>query len=135
MPTKTQSLPIDPATATGPALAAALTERHPHEDWLAALAKGAVMSRGDVERILTTEAPLPQTILDAVIDLENTLTPPDPAGADDLFEARTNDTDAMMEVDGEAGLQTVPSPKPHPSRSNSLHEQGVREKDHENNDY
>ncbi len=134
MSAKPPSLPIDPATATGPHLAAALTERHPHEDWLAALAKGAVMSRGDVEQILMSEAPLPQTILDAVLDLEQTLAPPDPSGADDLFEARTNADDAMMEVDGEAGMQTVPSPKPHPSRSNSLHEQGVREEDHENND-
>ncbi len=41
----------------------------------------------------------------------------------------------MMEVDGEAGLQIVPSPKPHPSRSNSRHEQGVRPEDHENNEY
>ncbi len=128
-------LPIDPATATGPHLAAALAERHPHEDWLAALAKGAVMSRGDVKRILLSEAPLPQAILDAVVDLERMLIPPDPSGTDDLFEARTNDGDARMEVDGEAGLHTVPSPKPHPSRSNSLYEQGVREEDRENNDY
>ncbi len=135
MPANLPALPIDPATATGPDLAAALTERHPGEDWLAALAKGAVMSRGDVSRILLSGEPLPQTILDAVIQLEQTLTPPDPSRTDDVFAARTNDGDARMEVDGEAGLHTNPSPKPHPSQSNSLHEQGVRKDEYENNEY
>ena len=31
-----------------------------------------------------------------------------------MFEGRTNGGDAMMAIDGEAGLQTAPSPKPRP---------------------
>jgi len=126
--------PLDTGAASGPELAAALSRRHPNDDWLAALAKGAVMNRGDVEEILRSDAPPPQQIIDAVTALETVLRPPDPEARDDVFEAQTNAQDAVMEVDGEAGLQTVASPKPHPSRSNSPDEQGVREGDYQNNE-
>ena len=126
--------PLTPnfATATGRELSLELARRYPNDDWVAALAKGAVMNRGDVERILQTEVPVSEGILEAAMNLEQTITPPDPQAQDDLFEAQTNARDAVMEVDGEAGLNMVPSPKPHPSRTNSPNEQGVRGEDYEN---
>ncbi len=134
MQAKARPTLVDPGSITGTDLAATLAARYPREDWLAALAKGAVMSRGDVARILHAEGPLPAVIVHAALDLEALLATPERTRGDDVFAARTNADDAMMEVDGEAGLQTVPSPKPHPSRSNSPHEQGVREGDRESND-
>ncbi len=127
-----QALPLAPGSTGGRSLADLLARRHPGEDWIAALAKGAVMSRPDVEAILASDDPAPPAILEAASSLEAMLQPPDPYGQDDIFEARTNDDQAVMEVDGEAGLTNVPSSKPHPSRSNSRHEMGERKEDCQN---
>jgi hypothetical protein len=128
-----QTIPRPEGSApTGLALAERLARRHPAEDWVAALAKGAVMSRIEVEAALASDQPAPPRILAAVDALERMLQPPDPQGQDDVFEARTNDRDATMEVDAEAGLTNVPSPKPHPSRSDSPHSMGERKEDYQN---
>lgn len=119
---------------TGLALAERLARRHPGEDWIAALAKGAVMSRGELEGILASDEPAPPPILSAAAELEELLRRPDPQGQDDVFEARTNDVAAPIEVDAEAGLTTVASPKPHPSKSNSPNEMGVRKEDYQNDE-
>jgi len=121
-----------PPQTTGAELVAMLSSRHPDVDWLAALAKGAVMSRADVEDMLSGPAPLPAVLIDAASDLDRTIVPGDPTARDDVFGAQTNDADSPMEVDAEAGLTTVPSSKPHPSRSNSLNEMGERTEDYQN---
>ena len=127
-----QALPLAPGLATGRSLAEWLASRHPGEDWIAALAKGAVMNRPDIEAILASDEAAPPAIIEAAQNLEAMLQPPNPAGQDDIFEARTNDDQAVMEVDGEAGLNTVPSSKPHPSKSNSPDEMGERKEDYQN---
>lgn len=127
-------LPSGHEAIDGTSLASTLARRHPDEDWLAALAKGAVMSRCDVERILESSDPVPPMILEAAAAIDRTLQPPDPSSSDDVFEAKTNDQDAQFEVDSEAGLTNLPSPKPHPSRSDSPDAMGVRKDDRQNNE-
>lgn len=113
----------------GAGIADALSRRYPHDDWLAAVAKGAVVNRSEVESHLSPGVAPPESILRAIRDIERHLAPPDPTSTENVFSAQTNDDDAMMEVDGEAGMTISPSPKPHPSKSNSPNEMGVRPED------
>jgi hypothetical protein len=113
--------------ATGPALALALQRRHPGQDWLAALAMAARRPRGDIERYLKEDGELPPflrkaseqvaTLLHQQADAMRGTVP-----QDNVFEAQTNDRDAPMEIDSEAGTIVQPSNKGMPSRSGSEHE-------------
>lgn len=119
--------------ATGPALALALQRRHPDQDWLAALAMAACRPRGDVERDLQEEGVLPPALREAAGQVYSVLqardvAAQDAAGRDDIFAARTNDRDAPMEVDSEAGTIVQPANKGMPSQSGSDHE--MRTKPH-----
>lgn len=104
----------------GPALARELQRRHPEQDWLAALAKAAGKARGDVERYLQEHGTLPAALRQAAGDVGRLLAP-DSAPGRDAF-ARTNDVDAPMEVDAEAGAVVQPANKGMPSLSGSEHE-------------
>jgi hypothetical protein len=104
----------------GPALARELQRRHPGDDWLAALSKAAGKPRGDVERYLQEPGTLPQELNEAARQVGSLLSP-DAAPGRDAF-ARTNDVDAPMEVDAEAGAVVLPSNKGMPSQSGSEHE-------------
>lgn len=113
--------------AAGPALALALQRRHPGQDWLAALAMAARRPRGDIERYLQEEGELPPFLREAARQVAPLLRPQDAAaqdaaGRDDVFAARTNDRDAPMEIDAEAGTVVQPSNKGMPSQSGSEHE-------------
>lgn len=119
----------DPLPQDGRGLADALARRYPADDWLAALAKGAVMSRGDVEAHLLSAEPMPSAILEAAAQLDELLRPPE--AGDHVFAAETNDEAAAIETDAEAGLHVLPGPKQHPSRSNSPDEMGQREGDYQ----
>jgi hypothetical protein len=122
------------AEMTGPHVARDLSRRFPDVDWIAALAKGAVASRADVEAMLASSARLPDRILLAAEEIERHIHPGDPAAADDVFAASTNADAAPIEVDAEAGAVVLPAPKPHPSRSGSRHEMGERRAEHETAD-
>lgn len=115
---------VPTAATNGADLAVMLAGRYPGRDWLAALAKGAVMPRADVERHMQSTYPPPGSILRAIEDLDQTLDPGDPGAGDDVFAADTNDDVARMEVDAEAGMTVSPAPKTSPSRSGSPHEMG-----------
>ncbi len=122
--------PTPTAAMNGAELAVALAKRYPGEDWLAALAKSAVMPRGEVERHLQASAPPPGSLLRAIEGMDAALDPPDPQATDDVFAASTNDRDAQLEVDSEAGHVVLPHPKPSPSKSNSPNELGTRTDEH-----
>ncbi len=107
---------------TGPALALALQRRHPGRDWMAALAMAARRPRGDVERYLQEDGELPPFLREASAEVEALLRPQNGDGRDDIFAARTNDVDAPMEIDSEAGTIVQPSNKGMPSQSGSEHE-------------
>ncbi|MET3889182.1 hypothetical protein ABIE41_000258 [Bosea sp. OAE506] len=113
--------------ATGPALALALQRRHPGRDWLAALAMAARRPRGDIERYLQEDGVLPPFLRAAAAEVATLLQSQDAAtqaaaATDDVFAARTNDADAPMEIDSEAGTIVQPSSKSMPSQSGSEHE-------------
>lgn len=116
--------PSPSAHSSGLELASMLAARYPDEDWLAAIAKGAVMPRADVERALQSPEPPPGSILRAIEDIDLTLTPGDPAADDHVFAARDASGAARMEVDAEAGLNVLVSPKTSPSKSGSPYEAG-----------
>jgi hypothetical protein len=105
----------------GQELARALERRYPDRDWLAALAKAAVVPRAEAERMLAGET-LPDTLLDAVKALPDVIDPGDPDATDDIFDADTNADAAAMEIDGEAGMVVSPSNKGMPSQTGSEHE-------------
>lgn len=107
---------------TGPALALALQRRHPGRDWMAALAMAARRPRGDVERYLQEDGELPPFLREASAEVEALLQSRTGDGRDDIFAARTNDVDAPMEIDSEAGAIVQPSNKGMPSQSGSEHE-------------
>lgn len=111
---------------TGPEVAAALSRAYPGQDWIAALGRGALLSRSDVETCLVTEAPVPPALLDAYTEIERHLDLGQPTATDDVFAASTNDTDAPMEVDAEAGMTVSPGAKMAPSRTGSPHEMGEK---------
>ena len=115
-----------PAQLDGAQLVAELSQRYPDADWLAALAKGAVMSRSEVDGHINAGSPLPDRIVQAVQQIEDHLSPPDPADQSNVFAAQTNDDAAQMEVDGEAGLTVLPGARPNPSKSDSIHSMGQR---------
>ncbi|MET3889121.1 hypothetical protein ABIE41_000197 [Bosea sp. OAE506] len=104
---------------TGPALALALQRRHPGRDWMAALAMAARRPRGDVERYLQEDGELPPFLREASGEVEALLRPQNGDRRDDIFAARTNDVDAPMEIDSEAGTIVQPSNKGMPSQSGS----------------
>jgi hypothetical protein len=107
--------------SNGQELARALEIRYPDRDWLAALAKAAVVPRIEIERMLAGET-LPDTLTNAVKALPRTLDPGDPDAIDDIFDAGTNAASAAMEIDGEAGMVVSPSNKGMPSQTGSEHE-------------
>jgi hypothetical protein len=111
----------------GEAVRRDLERRYPDRDWLAALAKAAVASRADVEAMLDAEF-IPPELEQAAAEVDALMAPPDPGAADRdrPFSASTNDADAIMEVDGEAGLNATPAPKWRPSQTGSPHEAGER---------
>jgi hypothetical protein len=125
--------PIDdgqPSAATrsqdGASLALDCARRHPGQDWLAALAKGARMNRAEVEDHLRATTPAPRALVDAARDLDALLAPPDADASDHVFAAETNSDAAPMEVDAEAGMIVTPGEKPRPSQSGSRHEAGAK---------
>lgn len=115
--------------ATGRNLALALRRRFPEQDWLGALAKAAVLPRGEVEWLLQQEGPPPPELVRAADEVEGLLAEPaqDAAQDDHAFAATTNDADAPMEVDREAGMTVSPANKGMPSRSGSAYEMRIRE--------
>ncbi len=112
--------------ANGQEAAVMLARRYPGQDWLAAVAKGAVMSRGEVERHFQMSGPLPDELAAAVAEIDRHLETPDAGARDHVFAADTNDHAAAIEVDGEAGLNVVPGPQPKPARAGSVHEMGQK---------
>lgn len=113
--------------ASGRRLALALQKRFPEHDWLAALAKAAVLPRGEVERLLQLEAPPPPALMEAAREVETLLAEPAQPGSNDhVFAATTNDTDVPMEVDREAGMTASPENKGMPSQTGSEHEMRTR---------
>jgi hypothetical protein len=107
-------------------LAALLRPRLGNEDWIAALAKAAVVPRADVEAALAGEGPLPRWIVEAAGAVETETAPGRIDRSDHVFAARTNDVDAPMEVDAEAGMTVAPGAKMAPSETGSPHEMGER---------
>lgn len=122
MTDRAQDLP-----ATGPALALALQRRHSGHDWLAALAMAARRPRGDIERYLQEDGQLPPFLREAAGQVAALLSQQESATQDaqnrgNVFAAQTNDNDAPMEIDSEAGTVVQPSNKGMPSQSGSEHE-------------
>lgn len=119
---------------SGRLLAMALNDRFPDRDWLAALAKAAMLPRSEVERLLRREEAPPASLVEAAREIETLLDVPTVAGPrDHRFAATTNDTDAPMEIDHEAGMVTSPSSKDMPSQTGSRHEMRTREPTAEHN--
>jgi hypothetical protein len=112
---------------TGPMLARELSSRFPQEDWLAALGRGAVLPRVEVEQWLATDSPVPPALLKAAQDIERHLDLGQPGHGDHIFRARTNAPDAPMEVDAEAGMTVTPGAKMAPSKTGSPFEMGEQE--------
>jgi hypothetical protein len=119
--TNTRPEPVLGEMTSGRELVRAMERLYPDRDWLAALAKAAVVPRAEVERMLAGET-LPDTLTNAVKALPETLDPGDPDATDDIFDADTNADAAVMEVDGEAGMVVSPSNKGMPSQTGSEHE-------------
>lgn len=92
---------------SGRDLTAELESRFPNQDYVAALGKTLIRSRHEIEQML--QAPrVSQQLADAVAALPRTLRQPDPLSTDDVFQARTNDRSAAMEIDGERGMIVSP---------------------------
>lgn len=64
-------------------------------------------SRDEIEQMLQASSVSP-ALADAVAALTDALQEPDPLATDDIFQARTNDRSAAMEIDGEKGLNVLP---------------------------
>jgi hypothetical protein len=112
---------------SGRSLALVLQQRFPSDDWLGALAKAAVRPRGDIECLLQQEDDVPDHVHDALAQIGDALDTGDAGARDDVFKASTNDADASMEVDREAGVIVQPADKPMPSRSGSAYEARSKE--------
>jgi hypothetical protein len=113
-------------TPTGPQVAAALSHAYSGQDWIAALGRGTLLPRAEVEQYLVTDAPVPPALLQAYQDIEQHLHLGTPTAKDDVFNATTNDADAPMEVDAEAGMTVSPGAKMAPSQTGSPHEMGEK---------
>lgn len=103
----------------GAAFAAAMDARFSGEDWVGALAKACIWPRERVLHALTAGSTVPPELQQAAGEVDALLTPVDTGAQDHVFAATTNDADASMEVDAEAGMVLSPSDKPQPAASSS----------------
>lgn len=60
---------------TGLRLARTLAHAYPDRDWIAALGRGAVMPRADIEQLLAGQGALPKALLKAADEIERHLDP------------------------------------------------------------
>jgi hypothetical protein len=119
----------DQLPSEGAAFAAAMERHFSGEDWVAALAKACIWPRERVQNCLIAGTPVPSELHDAALQVDELLTPPDIGAQDHVFAATTNDAQAAMEVDSEAGMILSPSDKPQPARSRSEHSMRMQPSD------